>query len=405
MLSACILGALLSTAPEPSQVKELQWLKSSVRPDESAQLLIASRRYVNPDHENRNIWLVGVAHIGDAEFYQAIGDLMADHDLVLYESVMEQASRGASGETSEAKLLNTNASMHWLANLAASVELVDGEAPRSIDQLQERSRIIDRRMVDAVRSTRTDAWGHPFGIARNGNQTQILSLGQDGLPGGEGLDSDLTVPIITEGRDVPSRGIQESLAEGLGLKYQLAQLPYEQPDWIVSDMTWERLQSRFQEEGIQLEGSSLPAGLVKILLRLIPIMDMMSGGTVSDGLKVALIEVLGKNDAVEIAMKQFGDGVGGEILINERNAVVIEDLNSELEDQRHSNISVLYGAGHMADMDVRLKADGWSPVEERWLPAISVDLKESNLTSAEMSMIRNSINMALSRMQQTEASR
>lgn len=397
---------LIATLFQAGEQPEGVWLKSTVTPDVSAELLIASRRYTNPDFENRNIWLVGVAHIGDANFYESISELMAGHDVILYESVMEEASRGATGATQEEKLRNTNASMHWLAHLAASVELAD-QAPESMEDLEKRSIIIDRRMVDAVRSTRSDAWGHPLGIARNGNQSSICSLGRDGLPGGDGFDSDLVVPIVTEGREVPSQGIQESLAEGLKLKFQLAQLPYEQPNWIVSDMTWERLQSRFQEEGIQLEGlsgmlegSSLPAGLVKVLMRLIPILDMMSGGTITDGLKVALIEVLGRNDAIEVAMKQFGDGVGGEILINERNAVVIDDLNSILQMPDKSDISVLYGAGHMADLEVRLKGEGWSPVEEKWLPAISVDLEESNLTAAEMSMIRTSINMAMQRMAQ-----
>ncbi|MBG84093.1 MAG: hypothetical protein CMJ40_06045 [Phycisphaerae bacterium] len=400
-----ILMLLMATAFQANEEPESVWLRSSVMPDVSAELLIASRRYTNPDFQDRNIWLVGVSHIGDGAFYDSISELMADHDVILYESVMEEASRGASGDTPEEKLRNTNASMHWLAHLAASVELAD-QAPASMDDLEKRSIVIDRRMVDAVRSTRSDAWGHPLGIARNGNQSGIRSLGRDGLPGGEGFDSDLLVPVVIEGREIPSKGIQESLAEGLKLEFQLAELPYEQSNWIVSDMSWETLQSRFQEEGIQLEGlsgmlegSSLPAGLVKVLMRLIPILDMMSGGTVTDGLKVALIEILGRNDAIEVAMKQFGDGVGGEILINERNAVVMEDLKAILQAD-HKDISVLYGAGHMEDLDIRLKTTGWSPVEERWLPAISVDLKESNLSPAEMSMIRTSINMALQRMAQ-----
>ena len=405
-----LLCLLVSSTFQIEEKEDMVWLDSKVTPGLSAELLIASRRYVNPDFDDQSVWLVGVAHVGDAAFYDSISELISSHDVVLYESVMQEASRGASGETHEEKIRNTNASMHWLADLAASVELVDETPPLSIDDLQGRSIVIDRRMVDAVRSTRTDAWGHPLGMARNGNTSSIVSLGRDGLPGGDGVDSDLIVSISLEGREVPSQGIQESLAEGLSLKYQLAELPYEQPHWVVSDMSWEQLQTRFQEEGIQLEGlsgmlegSSLPAGLVKILMRLIPILDMMSGGTVTDGLKVALIEVLGRNDAIEVAMKQFGDGVGGEILINERNAVVIDDLNSMLQDELHSNISILYGAGHMEDMDTRLRKLGWSSVEERWLPAISVDLEKSNLTSAEMSMIQSSINMALARMATKEA--
>ena len=91
-----------------------------------------------------------------------------------------------------------------------------------------------------------------------------------------------------------------------------------------------------------------------------------------------------------------------EILINERNAVVIDDLDAILKAGSHSDISILYGAGHMEDMDSRLRTDGWAP-SRRWFPAISVDLEKSKLSAAEMSMIRTSIKMALSRMAQQAA--
>ena len=241
-----LMATLLQVDDEPGTV----WLKSTINPDVSAELLIASRRYTHPDLVDRNIWLVGVSHIGESDFYESLSELMADHDLVLYESVMEQASRGGCGDTPESRLLNTNATMHWLASLAASVELTDGVAARSMDDLQRRSISIDRRMVDAVRSARTDAWGHPLGIAMNGNQSSICSLGRDGLPGGEGsirIWSCLWSPMA--GR-CPRWESRNHWPEVSSSTINSSRLP-EQPNWIVSDMTWERLQSRFQEEGIQ----------------------------------------------------------------------------------------------------------------------------------------------------------
>lgn len=402
-----MFALLLLLAPllvEPVVEERTTWLKSEVIPAKSASLQIASRRYEHPEAPGQDIWLVGVSHIGNASFYNDIEALVSGSDLVLYESVMEEVTRGPSGETPEQKREATEAAMNWLAEVVASSEVRAGTPAVSLDEVEVRVQDMDRRLVDAVRAVRQDAWGHPLGLAWNANKTVLVSMGRDGLLGGLDEDADLEVVVVIPEDVGQVEGIQEALARALKLDFQIAVLPYERPDWRMSDMTWETLEGRFQEEGIDLEGlsgmlegSSLPAGIAKLFLRILPSLDLLTGGAITDGVKVMLVELLGREDAMEIALREVG-GAGGRILLEERNEVVIADLQGYLDSGEYNQIAILYGAGHMPHMGERVEAMGWTEAEVRWLPGITVDLEKSRLSPMHMTMIRTSINRALERL-------
>jgi hypothetical protein len=74
-------------------------------------------------------------------------------------------------------------------------------------------------------------------------------------------------------------------------------------------------------------------------------------------------------------MTTFGDmfaNLGGEqgtTLINERNRAAFEVLREQLDSGKR-RVGVFYGAGHLADMDKRLKEDfGLKPTSIKWLTA------------------------------------
>ena len=402
MLTLLLSLALLSF--DKVEAQHSAWLQSEVVADKSADLKMASRRYTPPEGKVGDVWLVGVSHIGNTSFYAGIEELVSSCDLVLYESVMPEITRGPEGETPQEKRESTRAAMEWLADIVMMTDAQEETAATSLDEVEVRVVKVDRRLVDAVRAVREDAWGHPVGLAFNDNRTVLVSMGADGLSGGQDESEDLQVIVPLPETSSSTQGIQQALATALKLDFQLAVLPYEREDWVVSDMTWENLESRFQAEGIDieglsgmLEGSSLPAGIVKLFLRMLPALDMLTGGAITDGVKVMLVELLGREDAIDLALREVG-GAGGTILINDRNAVVIEDLNTYLESGEHPCIAVLYGAGHMVDMAHRLEDMGWREAEVRWLPGISVDLENSRLSKMHMAMIRTSINQALERL-------
>src|SRR5262249_24419015 len=118
--------------------------------------------------------------------------------------------------------------------------------------------------------------------------------------------------------------------------------------------------------------------------------------------KLALIETLGqvKGDLSKVQglppeMKKLV-----RVLIQSRNQAVMDDLATELKGLVQS-IAIFYGAGHMPDMEQRLKRDfHYRPVEEIWLTAISINPAQAGVTEAEEQMIRSLIRWQTEALQQ-----
>ena len=115
--------------------------------------------------------------------------------------------------------------------------------------------------------------------------------------------------------------------------------------------------------------------------------------------KITLIETLGamKGDpsrmkGMPAEMKQLM-----EVLIRERNKTVLEDLRAELKRAAPgSSIAIFYGAGHLADLEMRLRKDfKLRPAEELWLPAFSVNTTRAGLSNFEMNFLRSMIRSQL----------
>ena len=78
------------------------------------------------------------------------------------------------------------------------------------------------------------------------------------------------------------------------------------------------------------------------------------------------------------------------VLIHERNEKVTQDLRLELKRPvPPASIAVFYGAGHMADLEDRVrKRLAYRPDIDVWLTAFGVDLAEYGITRWEREMIR-----------------
>jgi hypothetical protein len=71
------------------------------------------------------------------------------------------------------------------------------------------------------------------------------------------------------------------------------------------------------------------------------------------------------------------DGPGGSTIITERNKKAFEVLEKQLQAGK-KKIAVFYGAGHLPDMEKRLRDDfGLKREGEQWLTAWSLDKKAS----------------------------
>jgi len=90
-----------------------------------------------------------------------------------------------------------------------------------------------------------------------------------------------------------------------------------------------------------------------------------------------------------------------EVIIRERNKVVFGDLKAELRAfNPPRSISVFYGAGHMADLEKSLRDElKYRPLDEIWLPALSVNTQAAGLSNLEMEMMRGLIQWQMETLQ------
>lgn len=207
--------------------------------------------------------------------------------------------------------------------------------------------------------------------------------------------------------------IQHTMAIALGLEFQLTAIDYDRPHYTNSDLTISQLQAllaadhragagnndakasqEFQQLLQVMDGSSMLGTLVHMGLKFIGSNPKLQAMT-----KVLLVEVLGRLEGDMAQMK----GVPPEIqrllvvIIQERNKVVLDDLKAQLKSPRPpTSIAVFYGAGHMADLEKRLRRElGYRPREEKWLTAISVNTRQAGLSATELETMRSLVQWQL----------
>jgi len=216
-------------------------------------------------------------------------------------------------------------------------------------------------------------------------------------------------PAPVPDKSAKTTSIQHTLAESLGLVFQLEAIDYKRAHFRNSDLSIQELQKIM--EGDPKDGSDgEPAKKNEQLERLVKVMDgssfigkMLAGviqliGTSPklQGLtRLALIETLGQIRGDITQMKGLPPEMQTlmKVLIVERNRAVMKDLKAELEKAAPAkSISIFYGAGHMEDFERRLRRElKLEPDETQWLPAFSVDLSKAGLSKFEAEMIRGMV--------------
>ena len=203
----------------------------------------------------------------------------------------------------------------------------------------------------------------------------------------ESYDALLYELVAPEGTVVPKGGgpaatgnpvsaMQVSLKRMLDLEYQLEFVDYTRPNFVHADMSPEQLLETMRERG---------ESVLQIFFKMMgQAIAMQSKDPTSSNDVKLLMALISPNRAVRlkrIMAEQFEDldgqmlafeGPGGSTIIGERNKRALEVLSRELSAGK-KRIGIFYGAGHMPDMERRLKEEfGLEPVESRWMTAWSM---------------------------------
>jgi hypothetical protein len=198
----------------------------------------------------------------------------------------------------------------------------------------------------------------------------------------EALLYELVAPegtVVEKGRGTssshPVGAIQNGLKAFLDLEHQLEHIDYTRKNFVHADMSPEEFSKSMADRG---------ESFMKMYMRLIgqeiarQTKQQADGKFAEFGLLAAFLSS-DRNRRLKIALaEQFEDlesmlagfgGPDGSTIITERNRVALEVLAAQLSEGKRT-VGVFYGAGHLADMDKRLREQfDLQPVEVTWLDA------------------------------------
>lgn len=295
-------GGMSPTAP-PEETPQ-SYMRVGRNPDGAMDLLIAVRRFVPDKNSGPVVWLAGVTHIGEKEYYDELQERLDKSPLVLFEGVN-------TGKTRES-----------------------------------------RRRAE-----------------------------------------------MTQG----------AIAEALGLEFQLDAIDYDRPNFRNSDMSVKDLKAVFSKRKDKLgakefamlssamDAESLLGKTINLVVKLVGASAKGRAMT-----KITIIETLAAMGDDPERLPGCPEGMKHlmKILIEKRNQKVVDDLKTEIDSgDPPRSICLLYGAGHMTDMEKRLCGElGYQPDGQFWLPAISVNPEKAGISNAELKMLRMMMAYAMSGM-------
>ncbi len=416
------------------------WVTVDETDDRVLRLRIAIKEFErqgdNASPDDPELVIAGAVHVGDRSYYRALQQLLDAKDLVLYEGVNPSGTREDIPTSPSGRRQLTEDRIRLVATLFAQTATPDDqEQTDTPNPLGDTDTIPELRaaLADNTRATRwldraaIDAWGNPLviepattSLAWPGPDAtahfDIVSFGRDNAPGGTGEDRDARMsaqqPLTpVELGQVP--GIQQQLADALRLRFQLEEMDETGERWRNADMTIAEVRERVIELGGDpepllgsLRGSGLSSRIVGFFLNIIEILPGAQPRA-----KMMMIEMLGEAEGI---LEAGGAGPLGpellEVIIDQRNQRVIDMLAavvnpdddgqpSEAARNTWDQLGIIYGAGHMTDLEQRLKDQlGYVPVSTRYVTAMRLDLDRWGISPMERAMYRNQIRRQLDMM-------
>jgi hypothetical protein len=263
------------------------------------------------------------------------------------------------------------------------------------------------------------------GVNSGRHKRRVRGTGESQVAAPETAPSSAPKPAASD--DQP--GLQSTLAESLGLVFQLDAIDYDRTNFLNSDLSIQeiaKLMGGNVEPRPQAPGApSHPTGPATPNASFNYLMQAMDGSSFLGQLMKIGVQIIGSSESLRaIAKLTFIETIGQlkgdlsaargvppdmqelmKVLIEARNKAVIEDLQHESRAvPRSGSIAIFYGTGHMDDMERRLSQElGYRPADDLWLTAFSVDLRQTGLSPGQLQMVRNIIKWQMDQLQPAAA--
>ena len=379
------------------------------------ELQIAIRRLQPREKEGPTIWLTAVVHIGSKRYYQSLQDHLDAQDLVLYEGVGSPAFLDPRPGSDRVRADRTRTALDFIALMATWYHQQHGSFPVSLSILSQAADAGRPRHSWWLKRALRDGWSHPIDYKRKPDGFVLTSFGADGRPGGQDLAADIVFdepPPTEAARKLSEPILQSSLAEALGLVFQLDVIDYDRRHFINSDMPLGRIRLFMREQpGGQSNGDPDLDQLIRLMDGSSMLASVLKGGFRVLGsspqlramMKLFMVEMLGeiKGDMAQMRGMPPAFRRLMRILIEDRNRIVLRDLKQHLQrPDPPQSISVFYGAGHMADLEKRIVRElDYRPAGDRWYSAFGADVRQAGLTEGDLKLVRALIRAQMRQLQ------
>ncbi|MEN0111456.1 MAG: hypothetical protein AAF805_12105 [Planctomycetota bacterium] len=175
--------------------------------------------------------------------------------------------------------------------------------------------------------------------------------------------------------DNPLGAMQNGMSELLELEHQLEHVDYTRPNFVHADMDFEQLMAsmKSRDEGFlkmyfRMVGQGIAAQSGAASRGQSAELDLLRAMFSDDRARLMKVTMAGQMDQLESLLTGFG-GENGSALIHERNRVAMDGVAEQIAAGRR-RIAVFYGAGHLEDMDERLRERfGLRQTAKEWVDA------------------------------------
>lgn len=337
LLFSVFLTSLCLAGPPLRAVEPEPYMRVSRESDGTTHLEIALRRLKSPREGAPEIWLSGVAHLGSTNYFSSLQDHLGEMDLVLFEGV---------GDPDQMRRPSTGDEDGLQPRMAKALGLAFQLATVRYDRPNFEHCDLSLEDMIAIFSGEEPSSGQPRHSRR---------------PPSEEVEGVPDVPVAVPQTDNPEFNKLVGVLEGTSLMGAIAQFT------------------------VDMVGSS---PRLQVMTRL-----MMA--EVLGGLRQDLSQAQGLPENMAEMMK---------VIVQTRNDHVLARLRelstSTGQDPSPKQVSVFYGAAHMADIERRLVAElDYAPAENRWLRAFSVDPRAEGLSRFEIRMVRSMVRLQLRQME------
>jgi len=382
-----ILNAATQTSTEDEFAKVVEDPKAG-----TVVLQLASRRFVRPGQAGPVVTTYSMLHFADRSFFEKRQEQLDTNDVVLFERANppgtgRRAYSLHKDDDSAWCVSTTKLRLQTLGMLAKAFENREKRNPLSIKDLQTME-LGFASLTDLA----VDAWGNEFQFHAKETTLEIVSLGKDKSPGGEGEDADL---LLSEQEEFPSvvfdrQSEASRIAKLIDLTFQGDAMVHEKPHWRSSDLSIDQVKERLKAQGVSDEILSrtitwLPMQIMEPFLGLIQRMP-----NVKNTGKRLFIEKMAKFQPPRTNTSNTSGR--DQVIIFDRNQIVIDDLIGIIESEPSvRSVGIIYGGGHMPDLEARLRKLGYQQESMEWTDTITARLPKTVLEKAQWELSRKTI--------------